>query len=48
MKYFFAAMLLVFWMIASIILVITVLGLLVVCDRPWQEIPGKLLSVFEN
>ncbi len=50
MKYIAATILLLAWFITTIILVITVVGLLafMVLDEVWVEIPNKLLKVFET
>lgn len=50
MKYFTAMLLLMFWMVATLLLTISVLGLLVLMDpdSTWMEFPKKLLLVFES
>jgi hypothetical protein len=50
MKYFFAFLFFLFWLIGTIILTISLLGLFIVVienDR-WFEIPKKILNVFED
>ena len=48
MKYFTAMLLLMFWMVATFLLTISILGLIVLLDEDsaWMEFPKKLLSVF--
>lgn len=50
MKYFTAMLLLMFWMVATFLLVITVIGLILLLDQDgtWMSFPKKLLSVFES
>jgi hypothetical protein len=50
MKYFFAFLILLFWLITTIILTISILGLFVVVieSHRWFEIPEKILIVFED
>jgi uncharacterized BrkB/YihY/UPF0761 family membrane protein len=50
MKYISATLLLVFWMILTVLLVITFLGIIVVIDEDsdWMEFPKKLLPVFRD
>lgn len=50
MKYFTAMLLLMFWMIATLLLAISVLGLIVLMDEDssWMDLPKKLVSVFTS
>jgi len=50
MKYFTAMLLLMFWMVATFLLAISVLGLMVLLDHDsaWMDFPEKLLSVFDS
>lgn len=48
MKYFTAMLLLIFWMIATLLLAISFIGIIVLVDEDstWMDFPKKLLSVF--
>ena len=48
MKYLFAAIVLIFWMIATILLCLSVVGIMIAADDSWAIIPEKLLEVFKN
>lgn len=45
MKSCIAAFLLLSWMIITFLLSITIIGLIVVCDEGWGDIPTKLIKV---
>lgn len=50
MKYITATILLILWMIGTICLVISFLGIVVLIDEgnQWMNFPKKLLAVFED
>lgn len=50
MKYLSAALLLVVWMGATLLLTITLIGLIVILeeDSVWMKIPEKLIAVFSH
>lgn len=48
MKYFAAVLGLLVWGILTIILSITIIGLVAIVDNDYLKIPHKLLKVFEN
>lgn len=48
MKYFTASLLLTFWLIVTILLVCTIIGLAVIAEEEWWIFPKKLLTVFEQ
>lgn len=48
MKYFFSALLLIFWMATSAFLAITVIGLILILNEEWFDIPARLLKVFND
>lgn len=48
MKYFAAILGLLIWGIFTIILICTILGLLVIGDEAYLDIPHKLLKVFDE
>jgi hypothetical protein len=47
MKLFTAVLLIILWMVATVALAITLIGLVVVLNDEWFEVPKKLLAVFE-
>jgi hypothetical protein len=54
MKYFFAFLIVLLWLITTIVLSLSIVGILVVVivlaykDIYWFEIPKKALNVFED
>lgn len=50
MKYITASILLIIWMVVSLLMVCTIIGIMVfvIDESGWSAFPTKLLSVFSN
>lgn len=48
MKYFAAVLGLLIWFVFTLLLIISIVGLVIVEDKQYLDIPHKLTEVFEN
>lgn len=48
MKYLAATFIIFFWGILTLLLAVTIVGLIVLCEEDYFQIPLKAMSVFES
>lgn len=48
MKYITATILMIFWMIITLLIACTIIGLMVLTEIDWFKIPNKLLQIYER
>lgn len=48
MKYFFATIVLVMWMLCTLLLAITLIGIIIITEEEWSSIPLKIIKVLSK